>query len=105
MSAVKQIYIGTDNARILRISEERIDYQDEKGLEGSVDLNLCHQLLKEHFKSDRKYIGFRNAARNNPYATLSDGAKVRFIFASYEAIYAELLDPLREVGWNTMDLD
>ena len=102
---MKLVHITAAKGRLLSISHERLDYCDEDGTEAFIDLALCYELLKGHFRGEEKYIGFRNAARKTPFATLNDGEEVRFVFDSYEAIYTELLNPLRELGWVTLDLD
>ena len=50
-------------------------------------------------------VGERGAVDNRPSAQLMNERRTHFEFTSYEALYKELLDPLKRAGWHTFDTD
>jgi len=49
-------------------------------------------------------VGQRDTSDNPPWAEFMNERNTRFEFATYEAVYAELLGPLMQAGWHTFDL-
>jgi hypothetical protein len=50
-------------------------------------------------------VGQRGASDNPPWVEFMNARMTRFEFATYEALYSELLTPLRREGWQTFDTD
>jgi hypothetical protein len=118
------VRIGVSGARILSITHERLDYIDEAGQEQCIDLQECakrwgrwrgersRDFLPLPGATDQgiadwnaRCVGQRGALGNPPWAEFITEPRIRFAFASYEALYRELLDPLGRAGWHTFDTD
>ena len=117
------VSIGVSGARIVGVTRERIDYIDAAGEERFIDLEECARSWERWraqsggFSSvaglDRGEpatwqtgcVGQRGAVDNRPSAQLMNERRTRFEFTSYEALYKELLDPLKRAGWHTFDTD
>jgi hypothetical protein len=118
------VQIGISGARIVTVSRQRVDYIDMAGQAQFVDLEECArswgqwhdghrgEYLPLPGASDQSIaawnaccVGQRGALDNPPWAEFQNERKTRFEFASREALYRELLNPLREASWQTFDTD
>lgn len=125
---VIEVRIGASGAQIRAVVAGRLTYVDDNGEERALNLMLCHQnYLATHVtgkkvrRKDRstgkiveeparlqpgnKPVGFRRVVSTPPSVRLLSDPNVRFVFASRDEAYALLLDPLRDDGWRTLDLD
>jgi hypothetical protein len=116
------VRIGVSGARIVAVTRQRIDYIDMEGQEQSIDLEECARAWGS-WRDDRsreflpqpgatehaigtwnaRCVGQRGALDNPPWAEFANERKTRFEFQSYEALYEELLKPLKRPGWHTFD--
>lgn len=98
------VKIGSAGARIVRITAERLDYIDMAGRSRSLDLRLCHQnWMKRHETiSKEPWVGERGVLDGPPWVEFLGERTVRFEFESTDAL-ADVLRPLRELGWRTRD--
>jgi hypothetical protein len=118
------VRIGASGARIVAVTRQRIDYIDMAGQEQFIDLEECarrwgrwHDERSQEFlplpgateqgiaASNARCVGKRGALDNPPWAEFRNERNTRFEFGSYEALYTELLGPLRQAGWHTFDTD
>jgi hypothetical protein len=116
------VRIGVSGARIVAVTRERIDYIDMAGEQRFVDLEECAKAQARWHNEHRsdflllpgasehgvvawnaRCVGERGACDNPPWAALMNERNTRFEFASYEALYRELLNPLKRAGWHTFD--
>jgi hypothetical protein len=115
------VSIGVSNARIVGVSRERIDYIDAAGEERFIDLHVCARnwgRWRERSSGFRplpgstpesiavwnaRCVGERGALDNPPWAQFMNERCTRFEFSSDEALYQEMLDPLKQAGWHTFD--
>ena len=116
------VRIGLSGARIVAVTPERIEYIDMGGEERFVDLRECArawgQWREEHRSEflplpgasaqsikawNARCVGQRGACDDPPWAAFSNERQTRFEFPSYDALYRELLNPLRKAGWHTFD--
>jgi len=121
-SRVQIIRIGVSEARILGVNRESVIYTDETGQKQSIDLKDCakswggwREKRRENFRplpgATEQFIadwnggcvGLRGASDNPPWAEFMTDPRIRFEFPSYQALYGELLNPLRLAGWHTFD--
>jgi hypothetical protein len=118
------VRIGASGARILAVTGERIDYLDEAGQHRSIDLAECDQnwgrwrnARSHEFRPlpgateervaawNSRCVGRRGALDHPPWAEFLTEPQTRLEFATSEALYGELLAPLRQAGWHTFDTD
>jgi hypothetical protein len=117
------VSIGVSGARIVGVTRERIDYIDAAGAELFIDLEECARSWERSRAQSSGFVtlpgwtaqsaaawhtrcvGERGADDNPPWAQFMNERRTRFEFASYEALYKELLDPLKRAGWQTFDTD
>ncbi len=115
------VRIGNSTARILSVAPQSVDYIDDAGQKHSVDLKECArnwgrlrgagmpELRQSAGSSEQlaawnsRCVGQRGALDHPPWAEFMDEQRTRFEFATYEALYQELLTPLRRAGWQTFD--
>jgi hypothetical protein len=117
------VQIGVSGARIVAVTHQRIDYIDIAGQEQFIDLEECaggwgrlrdaqSQLFlplpgatEESIAAGNACcVGQRDTSANPPWTEFMNKRNTRFEFATYEAVYTELLGPLRQAGWHTFDL-
>ena len=121
--ACEIVSIGVSGARIVGVTRERIDYIDAAGEERFIDLEECARSWERWRAQSSGFqtlpgwtaqsaaawqtrcVGQRGAVDNRPSAQLMNERRTRFEFTSYEALYKELLDPLKRAGWHTFDID
>jgi hypothetical protein len=118
------IRIGASGARIVKVSQKRIEYVDMAGKQQFIDLEICaknwvgwhdqhaHEFFPLPGASDEdvttwnaRCVGQRGALDNPPWAEFTNERKTRFEFETGEALYRELLGPLMQAGWHTFDID
>ena len=118
------IRVGASDARILRVTQARIDYIDMRGRRQSIDLEECAKnwmrwygdhiqefiLIPGSSESDSdswkaRCVGERGALDHPPWVQFMNERNSRFEFRNYEALYGELLVPLMQKGWHTFDTD
>jgi hypothetical protein len=114
------VRVGASGARIVAVTRQRIDYIDMAGQEQFIDLEECasrwgrwHDDRSQEFLpmpgATEQGIAAWNARcvgqRGFQWAEFMNERNTRFEFATYEALYTELLDPLRQAGWHTFDTD
>jgi hypothetical protein len=118
------VRIGESGARIVAVTRERIEYIDMAGQERFVDLEECAGAWRQWHDDHRseflplpgasaqdivawnaRCVGVRGACDNPPWAAFRNQRNTRFEFASYDALYRELLNPLGKAGWHTFDTD
>ncbi len=122
-SSYESVSIGVSGARIVGVTRERIDYIDAAGDERFIDLEECARgwgrwrARSSEFVTlpgstadsaaawNTRCVGQRGADDNPPWAQFMNERGTRFEFASYEALYKELLNPLKKAGWQTFDTD
>ncbi len=112
------VAIGVSGARIVDVSQERIDYIDEAGQTHSIDLAECArnwcQWRDSHRHEFRLLPGWDEQSsadwnvrcvgeRGGSWAEFMNEPKTRFEFANHETLYQELLTPLRLAGWHSFD--
>ena len=98
---IRSIMIGPGFGEILGVSREAIDYIDESGTFGSVDLRSIDgpygRFLPPEYVAVRKLDCF-------PWTvTFRDPPATRFVFLTIWAAYDELLTQLHEFGIQTFD--
>jgi hypothetical protein len=120
--APEVVRIGIAGAHISSVSRQRIEYVDEAGQERFVDLEQCARnwvrYRNDHeqdfcllpgasaesaAKWNSRCVGQRDALDDPPWVEFMNERHTRFQFASYQAVYALLLDALDEAGWRTFD--
>jgi hypothetical protein len=117
------VSIGVSGARIVGATRERIDYIDAAGEKRFIDLEECVRswgrgraqssgflplpgsTAQSTAAWHTRCVGQRGALDNPPWAQFMNERRTRFEFTSYEALYKELLDPLKRAGWHTFDTD
>jgi hypothetical protein len=116
------VRIGVSGARIVAVARQRIDYIDMAGQEQFIDLEKCasswgrwHDDRSQEFLPlpgatgqgiaawNARCVGQRGALDSPPWAEFMNERNTRFEFATYEALYTELLGPLMQAGWHTFD--
>lgn len=112
------VRVGDSGARIVSVTRERIDYIDMAGDSRFIDLDACARAWGQARSSNRtdfvplpgtteqtvvtwnsRCVGLRGALDNPCWASFMNERNTRFEFDSVEALYKELLDRLRNVGW------
>lgn len=118
------VRIGASGARIVAVTDQRIDYIDLEGRDLFIELGECaskwergHEERRGEFlplgdASDQdvaawnaRCVGLRGALDDPPWAQFMNERNTRFEFESCEDLYAELLVPLMKAGWQTFDTD
>jgi hypothetical protein len=118
------VRIGISGARIVAVTRQRIDYIDMAGQKQFIDLEECvrswgrwHDDRRQEFLPlpgateqgiaswNARCVGRRGALDNPPWAEFMNERNTRFEFATYEALYTELLGSLMQAGWHTFDTD
>jgi hypothetical protein len=116
------VRIGVSGARIVAVTRQRIDYIDMVGQERFIDLEECakgwaqlHDDRSQEFLPlpgateqgiaawNASCVGQRGALDNPPWAEFMNERNTRFEFGTYEALYEQLLRPLKRAGWHTFD--
>jgi len=111
------VRIGVANARIKRVTQQRVKYLDEAGQECFVDVEECarnwvqlhhkddDELIRmtseglfDHFNSS--FVGQRGLLDDPPWVEFMNKRHTRFEFGS-ENEARKLLRPLRACGWRT----
>ncbi len=119
MIAINIVRIGEDGGRLDRVTADGVEYTDEKGVPGKIDLRECVRGWGKRFKKNRDdfvdvsggakgdwnsgCVGLRDVTAERPWTILTADPKIRLEFESRDELYAQLLDPLREMGWYTFD--
>jgi hypothetical protein len=104
------------------VTRQGIDYIDMAGQERFIDLEECargwgrwHDDRSQEFLPlpsateqsiaawNARCVGQRGALDNPPWAEFMNERNTQFEFGTYEALYDELLRPLKRVGWHTLD--
>jgi hypothetical protein len=118
------VQVGASGARIVAVTHQRIDYFDMAGQARSIDLEECarswgrwHDEHRREFLPlpgsseqgiaawNARCVGERGALDNPPWAEFRNERATRFVFETRDALYLELLTPLRKAGWHTFDTD
>jgi hypothetical protein len=116
------IRIGSSAGRIIQIAQNRMVYIDMAGQEQFIDLEACAKHWARHHDDHRQQflplfdtdeqrvakwnarcVGQRGALDHPPWAEFMNERKTRFLFDTSEALYGQLLGPLKQVGWRTFD--
>lgn len=122
MAESELVRIGVSDARIVSVSRERIEYVDKAGESRFIDLIACatawaraRSSNSAHFVPlpgateqsaiawNSRCVGLRGALDNPCWVSFMNERRTRFEFESYDALYREVLAPLRKVGWRTFD--
>ena len=104
--ARKIVRIGVHAGEITGVSRERINYVDEDGRSGYVDLIGANRrmLLISRQGSWPLRVGFRELCGVPPWVEFPGELSIRFTFASSEDAYSTLVNKLSDVGWCTFDM-
>lgn len=118
------IRVGTAAARIVSVTQERIEYIDMAGQGQVIDLKECARNYVQWYDEHRREFiplgGASQAAidaevahcvgeRGGPnplwWIGLMNQRKTRFEFETWEASVQQLQGPLMGAGWNTFDTE
>jgi hypothetical protein len=116
----KIVRIGTEYARIRRITSAQLDYALEDGRLEAINLDDCTKNWVQLFEKERGNIviltsedevrawnsacvGMRDALAERPWVRFMTNPPIRLEFDDRDALYSELLDPLMAVGKHTFD--
>jgi hypothetical protein len=116
--------IGSSDARIVRVTDQRIEYTDAAGRRQFVDLEecarcwvrWCHDHRQEFLPlggasqaeidaENARTVGLRGGGFPLWWTEFMNERKTRFEFESWEACRRELLGPLIAAGWRTFDAE
>ena len=121
-STPEVVRIGVSGARVMRVTQQRVEYIDMAGQEQFVELEECarnwvgwHDAHRQEFlplpgATKRgitawiaRCVGWRGALDGVPWVQFMNERRTRFKFGNREALYAEVLTPLAGAGWHTFD--
>jgi hypothetical protein len=116
--------VEASGARIIRVSQQRIEYVNMKGQEQFIDLEECAKnwvrwcgdnneefvpvpgASQADIDAERaRCVGLRGGTDPVWWAKFMNERKTRFEFASWEARWRELQGPLMTAGWCTFDTE
>jgi hypothetical protein len=118
------IRVGASVARIVRVTQKRIEYTDIAGQEQFVDLEECARnwvrWYDDHSQEfipvpgasradidaeNARCVGQRGGAHPLWWAEFMNELKTKFEFGTWDALWWELQGPLMLAGWRTFDTE
>lgn len=96
----RSIEIAPDRGRIVDITSKLLEFVDESGAVGSVELRIH---TPNAFQLPPMYIAIRELNGAPWTVTFRDAPTTRFVFQTYEDAYSDLLIPLGDIGLKTFD--
>ena len=116
--------VGASGARIVRVSQQRIEYINKAGQEQFIDLEECARNWVRWYEDHRqefirmpggseadidaenaRCVGLRGGTYPVWWAEFMNEEKTRFEFGSWEALWRQLQGPLMVAGWRTFDTE
>ena len=116
---IQIVVVGRDEALITRVCATHLHFRDRDGHHHEVVLQQCRDgwlaritrqqrklvRIEDASQWDERCVGTRSMLSSEPFVELLCAPAVRFVFETRQRGYELLLDPLREHGWHTFDLD
>ncbi len=120
------IRVGASGARIVRVSQKRIEYVDMAGQEQFIDLEECARNWTRWYDDHSQEflpapgcvgsqaetdawnahcVGRRGGAHPLWWVEFMDKQMTRFEFGTWEGLWRELQGPLMLAGWHTFDTE